>query len=249
MAKRFVDTDIWTQNKWFRKLDPKFKLLWFYLITNCDSVGVWEEDMELASFIIREDYDIEKVLEIFKNQIKVVNGGKKWWIVDFCNFQYGQLKDNPNNKPHTSYINLLKKHGLYIDYTKGIHRVKDKDKDKEKETDKAKDYSDVDSVIDYLNEKAGSGYRHSKSSREPISGRLGEGFSVDDCKMVIDFKVNEWLDTKMEKFIRPETLFGPKKFEGYLFAAKKWDAAGRPSGKGKFKFEEDDPGFSRGEKI
>ena len=47
MAKRFIETTMWTGNKWFRKLEPKYKLLWFYLISNCDAVGVWEEDLEL----------------------------------------------------------------------------------------------------------------------------------------------------------------------------------------------------------
>jgi uncharacterized phage protein (TIGR02220 family) len=131
-----------------------------------------------------------------------------------------------------------------------MHTLKEKDKEKEKEKDKEKDYTETDAIIDYLNEKAGSGYKHSKSSRENISGRLDDGFSPEDCKAVIDFKVHEWLgDPKMQKFIRPETLFGQKKFEGYLFAAKKWIEAGRPSAKGLFEFEEDDPGFSEGEQL
>lgn len=41
---------------------------------------------------------------------------------------------------------------------------------------------------------------------------------MEDFKKVIDWKVSEWTGTDMEKYLRPETLFGTK-FEGYLNAA------------------------------
>lgn len=136
MAKRFIDTTLWTQNKWFRKLKPKDKLFWIYLICNCDAVGVWEEDFELASFIIGDEFTKGEIDKTFAEKIKWFCD-KKIWIIDFCNFQYGVLKEeNITNKPHQSYIKLLKKHSLYIDYTNSIHRDKEKEKDKEQETDK-----------------------------------------------------------------------------------------------------------------
>lgn len=138
MAKRFIDSDMWIKKKWFRKLPSKYKLFWFYLITNCDSVGVWEPDFELASYIIKSNYDKEKTLEIFKNQIKVFDNDTKWWIKDFCKFQYGFLRNNVKNKPHISYIKLLKKHNLFIDYRKTMDSLKDKEKEKEEEKEKVK---------------------------------------------------------------------------------------------------------------
>jgi len=133
MAKRFIDTGIWTQNKWFRKLEPKFKLFWLYLISQCDNVGVWEEDIDLASFVIGYEYSIDSLLIVFKDRIKLITDNRKWWITDFVKFQYGQLQENDKNKPHQSYIKLLKEHNLYIDYQKGINTLIDKDKDKEEE--------------------------------------------------------------------------------------------------------------------
>ena len=137
MGKRFIETTIWTQNKWFRKLSPRYKLFWFYLLSNCDSVGVWEEDIELASFIVGVEYKLDDILKAFKDRIKYYDN-KKFWIKDFCYFQYGELKeDNIKNKPHQSYIALLKKHRLWIDYTKSVKypskRVKDKETDKDKD--------------------------------------------------------------------------------------------------------------------
>lgn len=146
MSKRFIETTLWTQNKWFRKLQPHHKLLWIYLITNCDSVGVWEEDLELTEFIIGYEYKQEDLL-IFGNRLKKFNG-KKYWIKDFVEFQYGELKEeNLTNKPHQSYISLLKKHSLWIDYKKsiGTDKEKDKDTDKDKDIDKDKDF--IEKVI------------------------------------------------------------------------------------------------------
>ena len=74
-------------------------------------------------------------------------------------------------------------------------------------------------VLAHLNERAGTSYKHtSKATQGHINARLAEGFTVEDFKTVIDKKCNEWLgDSKMEKYLRPETLFG-NKFESYLNA-------------------------------
>ncbi|MBF9278010.1 conserved phage C-terminal domain-containing protein [Staphylococcus epidermidis] len=71
-------------------------------------------------------------------------------------------------------------------------------------------------VIDYLNQKTGKNYKSTtKKNQTVIRARTDEGFSLDDFKRVIDNKVAEWKGTNMEKYLRPETLFGTK-FEGYL---------------------------------
>jgi uncharacterized phage protein (TIGR02220 family) len=74
-------------------------------------------------------------------------------------------------------------------------------------------------IISYLNEKTESMYKAStKKTQSCIKARLAEGFTVDDFKIVIDKKCAEWIgNEKMEKYLRPETLFGTK-FEGYLNA-------------------------------
>lgn len=71
-------------------------------------------------------------------------------------------------------------------------------------------------VIDYLNNRIGSHYRHSDSSLKHVLARLHDGFTVADCRVVIDKKAAEWQnDPKMAQYLRPETLFGSK-FENYL---------------------------------
>ena len=72
-------------------------------------------------------------------------------------------------------------------------------------------------IVDYLNHQAGTSYRPTtKKTKDCIKARLNEGFTIDDFKTVIDKKCAEWIgDEKMERYLRPETLFGTK-FEGYL---------------------------------
>lgn len=74
------------------------------------------------------------------------------------------------------------------------------------------------SVIDRLNEKAGTNYRaSSKATQSHINARLAEGYTLEDFFAVIDKKCAEWRGGEMEKYLRPETLFGSK-FENYLNA-------------------------------
>lgn len=74
----------------------------------------------------------------------------------------------------------------------------------------------ADEVIDYLNMRTGSNYRHSESSRKNIRARLREKFTVQDCKDVIDKKCVEWMNTDMQQYLNTETLFRPSHFEKYL---------------------------------
>lgn len=94
---------------------------------------------------------------------------------------------------------------------------KEKEKEVEKEVDKRKT-DDVRRICEILNAKAGTNYRPSTAATQKhINARLSEGFTVDDFQTVIDKKCAEWLGTDMEKYLRPETLFGSK-FESYLNA-------------------------------
>lgn len=72
-------------------------------------------------------------------------------------------------------------------------------------------------IIADLNAKSGKKFRHkSKATRESINGRWAEGFTVEDFKYVHSLKCAEWLGTSFAKFLRPETLYRPSHFEGYV---------------------------------
>ena len=68
-----------------------------------------------------------------------------------------------------------------------------------------------------MNSKCSKHYKHSsRIAREKIRARWNEGFRLEDFKTVIDVKSDDWVnDTKMNKYLSPDTLFGSK-FEIYL---------------------------------
>jgi uncharacterized phage protein (TIGR02220 family) len=71
-------------------------------------------------------------------------------------------------------------------------------------------------VIEHLNDKANKRFKsNTAKTKACIGARLNEGFVEEDFYRVIDIKCSQWMDSDMEKFLRPETLFS-NKFESYL---------------------------------
>lgn len=71
-------------------------------------------------------------------------------------------------------------------------------------------------IIEYLNSKTGRQFNFKgQANRRLIKARFNEGYTEDDFYKVIDIKTEEWTNTDMEKYLRPNTLFG-NKFDGYL---------------------------------
>lgn len=72
-------------------------------------------------------------------------------------------------------------------------------------------------VLGFLNEKAGRTYRPVDTNLKLIEARIASGATPQNCKGVVARKVREWKnDPKMNKFLRPSTLFSQEKFEQYL---------------------------------
>jgi uncharacterized phage protein (TIGR02220 family) len=71
-----------------------------------------------------------------------------------------------------------------------------------------------ESILSYLNEKAGKRFRTWKGTG--LLERIREGYSLDDFKAVIDSRIKAWKGTEWEKYLTPETLFRPGKFDKYL---------------------------------
>ena len=131
MAKRFTDTDKWAKPE-FSEYSLKQKLIWLYLLDNCDHAGVWDINCKLLSFQIGEPTSIEEILDAFGS--KVFLSDNKLIIKPFVEFQYGEL--NPDNKVHKSVILRLEKLAPHKPLDSSNQGAKDKDKDKEKDKDK-----------------------------------------------------------------------------------------------------------------
>ncbi|MCU6671138.1 conserved phage C-terminal domain-containing protein [Enterobacteriaceae bacterium H4N4] len=81
----------------------------------------------------------------------------------------------------------------------------------------------------HLNQVTNSRYQVSTTSLQNIRARIGEGFTVAELMLVVDYCNAKWAeDLKMSDYLRPQTLFQPSKFPGYLKSANSWQNAGRP---------------------
>ena len=111
--------------------------------------------------------------------------------------------------------------GIQKDSTGGIQKGEDNNTSNinntsinNKEINKER-YLDIQSVVDYLNLTLHTKYRYTSAFVKHINARFEEGYTVDDFLDVIENKYAEWHGTDMEKYLRPDTLFGTK-FEIYL---------------------------------
>jgi len=109
MSKRFTDTDKW-KKPFIRGLQGAYKLLWLYILDDCDHAGIWQVDFEVARIRIGEQIDREQAISAFGDRIEIFNNGSKWFLRDFIDFQYGQL--NEKNRMHLSVINILDKNEI-----------------------------------------------------------------------------------------------------------------------------------------
>ena len=145
MSKRYTDTEKW-KKQWFRALTTVEKSAWFFITEQCDNVGVWDADKEAAEFMIGDKVDWKVFIEKVHNNIEILDNGK-WWLKDFCKYQYTDLSPKSKSPPIISHIKLLKKHGLYervMKDLKGIESLnkglKEKVKTKVKNKEKVKEY-------------------------------------------------------------------------------------------------------------
>ncbi len=127
--KRFTETLKWN-DPWFRKLKPEAKLLWYWILDNCDAAGVIEPDMELATFQIGMPMGIDTLSQLGDRVEKLTD--TKFKVSKFITFQYGEL--SRECRAHNAVFQSLERHS--IGYPKGIKRVQDitgQDKDKDKQ--------------------------------------------------------------------------------------------------------------------
>lgn len=159
MAKRFTDNQKW-QDNWFTDLTNDQKIIWIYLLDNCDNAGLWKLNIRNLNFFCSTNITVEEFVSTFSKRLTQV-GEDLFLINKFCVFQYGPDFLNNKSKPVLSAINRLKEIEVVTE-TKGIYTLtiplpnpylttkdKDKDKDKDKEEDKDLDKSQVKEKVQY----------------------------------------------------------------------------------------------------
>jgi len=76
---------------------------------------------------------------------------------------------------------------------------------------------EIKEVIDYFNQVCGTSYSEkTPKNKLIIASRLNEGWKKEDLLSVIDKKSREWKGNRMEKYLRPITIFNQSKFESYV---------------------------------
>lgn len=127
MSKRFTDTEKFSDT-WYRKLSILHKVIWEYLLAECNHAGIFENfDLEMMSFKIGAEVTQED-LKVFEDRIIFIKPDVLF-IPKFIQFQYGVL--NPQSKVHISVLRELEKYGIdrvSIEYPKSIDTLKDKNK-------------------------------------------------------------------------------------------------------------------------
>lgn len=104
MAKRFSETDKW-KDAWFRKLKPLEKLVFLYLIDNCNNAGFMEIDAEFAAYQIGITED--EFLGAIQGLDRGCLGADGWvWIKNFLRHQKNDVL-NPENNAHKQIISLF----------------------------------------------------------------------------------------------------------------------------------------------
>lgn len=150
----------------------------------------------------------KEIIEYIKHKgmdlIRLTEKGKSWNFIESSSEKSPNFNNNSEKNPSEfgkKSENNSEKNPTY------------KDTNIQKDINNKNIYSDA---VEYLNSKAGTKYKStSKNTTRHIQARINEGYTLEDFKTVIDKKCSEWLNTDMEKYLCPETLFGSK-FEKYL---------------------------------
>lgn len=233
---RNVQLSFWTDNKVEDEFTPEDKYFYLYLLTNPQTniCGCYEVSYKQMCNQTGYNKDtIERLLNRFENihnMIRYSKDTKEILVLNWYKYNWSSsakvitgiesVAKHIKCKAFKDYVYKMldaKKNGTDIDYEYTIETsVSDTDSDSVSDSDTVTDTDICKNVVDYLNMVCGTNYRSTThKTRKQINARIGEGFSENDFYTVIDKKSKEWFGTDMEKYLRPETLFGTK-FEGYL---------------------------------
>jgi len=113
MSKRLTDTAKW-KNPWFRKLPTKYKLLFLYLLDECDNAGVIHLDWEIIAFTLNEAFLKAEFDSLLGDKFSYISDDKII-IKKFMTYQ-----DNYNSPMMRKHIEkLLRSHGILEAFEKG----------------------------------------------------------------------------------------------------------------------------------
>ncbi len=105
--KRFTDTEKW-KYKWFYNLNNSTRLLYLYILDNCNNAGFCDiNEVVFASILKLEIEDVEQGLEVLADKIIMNQDREILWIKDFI-FDQGNFPLSEANNAHKQIIAFFK---------------------------------------------------------------------------------------------------------------------------------------------
>lgn len=175
MAKRFTDTDKWKRS-WFTALSNDLKVVWSYIIDQCDHAGVWPVDFGLLKYQTGVVLTHETFSAAFGDKVTRFDDDK-YFIPSFVEFQYGELK--PENNAHKGVIKILTKLGA----KKVLTRSPEGPQEQEQEQEQDKDQDQVEGSV-----------RGEIISPAPIIFK-NENMPTGDLRAQVEIAIVEWSKT------------------------------------------------------
>lgn len=221
MAKRFTDSTKWN-DPFLRSLKSAYKILWLYIHDECDHAGIWQVDFDVAKVKTGEKFDKSEAEKHFFGRIVPTSDGKKWFLPEFIDFQYGELSEK--NKVHASVLASLKKNGIlnheFKPLASPLHGAMDKDKDKDKEKDKEKEnqkFENSNLFISTVNERLNRSFKLSPKIITAWDQRLKEGYTIENlCTAIENAKADSFHKENGFKYLTAEFFSRQDKLDKWL---------------------------------
>lgn len=200
--------------EWYQDVNVKVVFIHLLLKANWEDVKWRGIDIKRGQLItslpkLSEELNLS-VMEIRTALRKLVSTGEinrqttnRYTLITLNNYDIYQTKvtDKQQTKQQTD-------NRLLTDYQQTMNKEKEYNKD---------NLFIVERFVERLNQKTGKRFSpKTESTIKSVNGRVSDGYTLDDFLKVVDVKCAEWLGTDMEKYLTPDTLLRPSKFEKYL---------------------------------
>lgn len=110
MPKRFTDSEKW-KDPFFIELSANYKLVWLYLLDDCNHAGIWKKSIKRLNFDCETNFTEQEILKTFGDRI-IVLSEDKWFIPKFVYFQHGKDFIKSKQKQAESAIKILNEYNL-----------------------------------------------------------------------------------------------------------------------------------------
>ena len=232
MAKRFHETEVWSQD-WFIEMDIEYRILWFWVVDKCNHAGIWKPNRKMFEVMNNLKVDLDAALASFNNNKErvIVTSKGNWFLPDFFVFQYGVVF-NIANRLHKSIYTSMYQEDIELTSIRGLKEVKMtssrgqgdhteglKDKDKDKDKDKELNNSTV-TELSVVNNGEKKFSENGHSEKMPISMKMKNYWMDKNPKYPVSDELDLPALVSIDKFIRQQ-LKNEKRINGDQFFGNK----------------------------